>query len=124
MADGLDDLRQKLQDWIDKRKTLRDEIEELRKAYNELVAIKKQAEKLNKRMTKTVTDDSSKWSGSHHNTFLQIGGEAVNNVSGIVQSLDTIVDEINWCIKDRNDELDICGYFVNSLTTQIQNWTN
>lgn len=124
MAGGLDGLKQQFQDWLDKKERLEGEILDLRRAYNDLVGVKKQAEKLGKRMTKTVSDDSSKWAGAHYSAFVQNGSAAVNNVNAMVQSMDTIADEINWCIKDRQDEIFICGYFMRSLNTQIQNWTN
>ena len=124
MADELQKMKRELAKWYKKAEKLNGEVSTLKAAYKDLKEIKEQAEKLKRRVSKTVTDGTGNWRGAHLMTFQQNGGSVVNNLDAMVHSLDAIIDDINWKINQKIDEITVIGGITRDLVTKIQNWVN
>ncbi len=126
----------KIEDRKKRNQKLKDEIAQLRKAYNRMHAIKCQ----NNPCADSVRDDSQlkkiapdvKWRGKYKKDFDEILKDSVKKqAKDFDKSIDQMQDEIMRAIKKKEGEYDTGSFTLNTLNKTrtwlegvVKNWTN
>ena len=123
MANSLSSLQSLYKKKKSEKTRLINERGELRNAYNRLKRLKDERERLNRRLSNTLSE-KYEWSGNTYQSFLGIGGKATENGTAVYESIDRVLDELNWQINQKSDRIIGINSLLGDLWTQIQNWTN
>ena len=67
----------------------------LSEAYDELARIKEQHKEYRKRVENHIMSDTSEWSGSNYNLYLQQGSDILSDLMKVNDDIDSLMDHIN-----------------------------
>lgn len=117
-------------DYENQNSILNEQIERLKTAKTKIQTEKSTFATI-KKSTNKVVDKGYEWKGDTYDTFSNDGDTLVDDCKSYHDSIDDVIDDINYKIRDLNNQIyeneGLIGWFkarINDLWTEIDNFFN